>query len=107
MSKYMNKTIVVTVLLISSLPLVVCAGGGFNSPNNWDNSPNNWENSSNTWENSPNNWENSPNNYLDDRTIRDSNGDAKGYAVPKADGGINFYDNDGNRTGYLPRPRER
>lgn len=79
----MNKTIV-TVLLLSSLPLGVCAGGY-------------------SWENSPNNWENSPGNYLDDRTIRDSNGGAKGYAVPKADGGINFYDNDGNRTGYLPR----
>jgi len=100
----MNKTIV-TVLLLSSLPLGVCAGGYSweNSPNNWENSPNNWENSSNNWENSPNNWENSPGNYLDDRTIRDSNGGAKGYAVPKADGGINFYDNDGNRTGYLPR----
>lgn len=72
------------------------------SPNNWKNSPDNWENSPNNWKNSPNNWENSPNRWGNERVIRDGSGNAVGYAVPKEGGGVNFFDYEGNRTGYLP-----
>ena len=72
------------------------------SPNNWENSESNWENSSSNWQNSPHNWENSRHNYGNERIIRDGNGNAVGYAVPKKDGGVNYYDFDGNRKGYQP-----
>ena len=70
------------------------------NPNNWNNSPNNWENSPNNWNNSHNNWENSPNNLNSDRIIRNEEGEPTGYSVPKSDGGTNYFDLDGNRTGY-------
>jgi hypothetical protein len=72
------------------------------NPNNWVNNPNNWENNPNNWKNNKNNWENSSNRQGNERIIRDSNGNPTGYAVPKQDGGVNFYDNKGNRRGYLP-----
>lgn len=91
-------------LLFLSLPAI--AGDWESSPNNWKNSPNNWENSSNNWKNSPNNWQNSPNNSSGNNgTVRNSDGSSAGYAVPKADGGVNIYDNNGNRTGYIPSRR--
>ena len=66
-----------------------------------------WENSPNNWKNSPNNWENSPNNSSGNNgTVRNSDGSSAGYAVPKADGGVNIYDNNGNRTGYIPSRRQ-
>ena len=37
-----------------------------------------------------------------ERIIRDNNGKLTGYAVPKRDGGVNFFDLKGNRRGYLP-----
>jgi hypothetical protein len=46
------------------------------------------------------NMENNPININSDRIIRDSSGEATGYAVPKADGGVNYYDLQGNRQGY-------
>jgi hypothetical protein len=72
------------------------------SPNNWNNNPNNWENSKYNWNNNPNNWDNSPLNYGNERIIRDNSGNPKGYIVPKSDGGINYFDLDGNRKGYSP-----
>lgn len=48
------------------------------------------------------NWDNSPNRWGNERIIRDEHGRAQGYAVPKEDGGINFFDFDGQRRGYLP-----
>lgn len=89
-------------LLGISLSTTAVAQDWNSSPNNWENSPNNWENSPNNWKNSPSNWENSPNRYGNERIIRDSDGNPAGYAVPKQDGGVNFYDNQGNRSGYLP-----
>jgi hypothetical protein len=61
----------------------------------WDSSPYNWKNS-------PHHWDNSPHKYNNDRIIRDNQGNATGYAVPKDDGGVNYYDLEGNRTGYKP-----
>jgi hypothetical protein len=75
------------------------------SPFNWQNSPHNWDNSPHNWRNSPNNWENSPHRFGNDRIIRGPTGTPEGYAVPKPDGGINFFGLDGTRQGYLP-PRE-
>ncbi len=73
-----------------------------NSPNNWQNSPQNWQNSSANWKNSPQNWENSANNYNNANGIHDSNGNRIGYTVPSADGGLNYFNNDGSRRGYQP-----
>lgn len=72
------------------------------NPNNWQNSPYNWNNSPYNWQNSPNNLQNSPNKWGNDRIIRDNQGNPSGYAVPKEDGGVNFFDLKGNRRGYLP-----
>ena len=47
------------------------------------------------------NYENSPMNYNSNRIIRDDSGNATGYAVPKANGGLNIYNLDGIREGYL------
>lgn len=71
-----------------------------NSPYNFQNSEMNWENSPMNFRNSPMNMENNPININSDRIIRDSSGEATGYAVPKADGGVNYYDLQGNRQGY-------
>ncbi len=73
------------------------------SPYNYKNSPYNYENSPYNYKNSPYNYDNSPYKYNNDRIIRDNKGRAKGYAVPKDDGGVNYYDFDGNRQGYKPR----
>ena len=94
------KKLLLTLAIISSS---VFAGvtSWEDSPYNWDNSENNWDNSPNNWENSPNNWENNPNNWNSDRVIRDNEGNPTGYAVPKDGGGVNIYDLDGNREGYV------
>ena len=76
------------------------------SPHNWQNSPHNWENSPYNWKNSPHNWDNSPYKWDNDRIIRDNQGKRKGYAVPKEDGGVNYYDFEGNRNGYKPGQNE-
>jgi hypothetical protein len=73
----------------------------------WDQSPMNFENSEYNFENSPMNFNNSPGNFLNspmnwgsDRIIRDNEGHAEGYAVPKPGGGINYFDLEGHRKGY-------
>jgi hypothetical protein len=73
-----------------------------NNPDNWQNSPQNWQNSSQNWKNSPQNWQNSANNYNNANGIYDSNGNRFGYSVPSANGGINYFNNDGSRRGYKP-----
>jgi len=61
-----------------------------------------WKSSPYNWKNSPYNWENSPMRWDNERIIRDENGEPTGYAVPKRDGGVNFFDLEGKRRGYLP-----
>ena len=73
-----------------------------NSPDNWQNSSQNWQNSSQNWKNSPQNWQNSGNNYNNANGIYDSSGNRTGYSVPSANGGINYFNNDGSRRGYRP-----
>jgi hypothetical protein len=93
--------------ILFSLSLILSTGNASasdynSSPNNYNNSPNNYDNSPNNYNNSPNNYENSPNKYGNKRIIRDNDGNPSGYAVPKSDGGINYFDMDGNRIGYQP-----
>jgi len=71
-----------------------------NSPNNFENSPLNFQNSPNNFNNSPMNFQNNPMNLNSDRIIRDNSGHARGYAVPKSDGGVNYFDLQGHREGY-------
>jgi hypothetical protein len=73
-----------------------------NSSDNWQNDSQNWQNSSQNWKNSPQNWQNSGNNYNSANTIYESNGNRIGYSVPSANGGANYFNNDGSRRGYQP-----
>jgi hypothetical protein len=73
-----------------------------NSPDNWLNNSQNWENSSQNWKNNPQNWQNNPSNYNSTNGIYDSNGNRVGYSVPNANGGVNYFNNDGSRRGYAP-----
>ena len=75
---------------------------GLVAAQSWNSSPNNWNNSANNWNNSPNNWNNSPNNMSSRNGIYDGDGNRTGYAVRRPDGGVNFFDNGGNRRGYRP-----
>ena len=100
----MKKVIVFLVLFLA----VPCFGQDYeSSPFNYDNSPYNYENSPYNYRNSRDNWDNSPYKWGNDRIIRDNDGNPQGYAVPKRDGGVNFFDLDGNRKGYEPAPRRR
>jgi hypothetical protein len=97
------------IRLLSLMLLTAMAGPGLadstlwnNSPLNYENSPYNYENSSSNYNNSPMNWENSRSNVSSDRIIRNNEGEAIGYAVPKRDGGVNFFDLEGKRRGYTP-----
>ena len=73
-----------------------------NSPDNWENSPQNWQNSPDNWKNSPQNWQNSSSNYNSTNGIYDSSGNRTGYSVPTANGGINYFNNDGSPRRYQP-----
>jgi hypothetical protein len=73
-----------------------------NNPDNWQNSPQNYQNSAQDWKNSPQNWQNSANNYNSSNGIYDSAGNRVGYSVPTANGGMNYFNNDGSRRGYQP-----
>lgn len=98
--KRLAKGIILAALLLWSGTALAQSWNA--SPNNWSNSPNNWENSPNNWKNSPNNWQNSPNRWGNERIVRDNHGNPHGYAVPRQDGGVNFFDFNGNRRGYAP-----
>jgi hypothetical protein len=98
-----TRTLGIALALATMLGIGVAtahAGSWENSPNNWANSPNNWANSPNNWANSPNNWANSPNNQYGGNRVYGNDGAAQGYAVPKAGGGTNYFDFNGNRRGY-------
>ena len=71
-----------------------------NNPMNYENSEMNYENSPMNYNNSPMNYQNNPMNYNSDRIVRDNSGHAMGYAVPKPDGGVNYFDMQGHREGY-------
>lgn len=98
-----NQSVIlaVTVGLLTSMTVEADAPPSWNnSPLNYQNSELNYENSSLNYNNSPLNYQNSPLNYNSERVIRDNSGQATGYAVPKPDGGVNYFDLEGNREGY-------
>lgn len=86
--------------IISTVPAQADVTSWNNSPMNYQNSEMNYENSPMNYNNSPMNYENSPMNYNSERIIRDNSGQATGYAVPKSDGGVNYFDMEGHREGY-------
>lgn len=92
MRSFFTLGIFIIILLAQLIPIDAMAQDWASSPNNWQNNEKNWENSSKNWKNSPNNWENSPSKWGNERIVRDKNGNAAGYAVPKQDGGVNLYD---------------
>jgi hypothetical protein len=54
------------------------------------------------YKNSPYNYKNSPYNLNSSNGIYDEDGERQGYAVRRSDGGVNFFNDEGNRTGYMP-----
>jgi len=91
------KSKIILLLLSTS---VYADGPWESSPYNWENNSLNWDNSSLNWDNNSLNWDNNPNNWDSNRIIRNTDGDATGYAVPKTGGGVNYYDLKGDRKGY-------
>jgi len=75
-----------------------------NSPLNWDNSPLNFNNSPLNYNNSPLNWQNSPLNSNATNGVFDTNGNRIGYTTVTPQGTVNIYNNQGDRTGYVPPP---
>jgi hypothetical protein len=94
--------ILFVAVFMTAISSAVFAQDWNSSPYNWQNSPYNWQNSPHNWQNSPHNWQNSRHNWGNERVIRDERGNAQGYAVPRSDGGVNFFGYDGTRQGYLP-----
>ncbi|MEP6605001.1 MAG: hypothetical protein ABJA60_02660 [Nitrosospira sp.] len=64
-----------------------------NNPYNNDNNP--WASKNNPFNNDNNPWNNNARNI-----IRDTDGNATGYAVERKSGGKNIFDLKGNRRGY-------
>lgn len=95
--------IATAVIALLAIGISFAHADGFwdSSPYNWENNSLNWDNSSFNWENNSLNWDNSPSNWNSNRIIRNTDGDATGYAVPKIDGGVNYFNLDGIREGYL------
>jgi hypothetical protein len=91
----------VILLLVIGISFAQADGPWESSPYNWENNSLNWDNSSLNWDNNSLNWDNNSNNWDSNRIIRNPDGNATGYAVPKADGGINYFNLDGVREGYL------
>lgn len=114
----MKTTMVLTLLLVASTASAwesdhfespythqreaPAAGSWATNPRNWANSGSNWDNSPFNWQNNPRNWANSPNNFAAENGIYAPDGSRQGYAVPRSDGGLNLFDNDGRREGYVP-----
>ena len=72
------------------------------SPYSYSNSPYNYDNSSLNYKNSPLNYDNSSLNSRSTNGIYSEGGDRIGYGVQRSDGGVNFFDNGGNRIGFQP-----
>ena len=97
------KILAILFIFLVIFPGLAIAQTDYNSsPYNYKNSPYNYENSPYNYKNSPYNYDNSPYKYNNDRITRDNRGRATGYAVPKQDGGVNYFDLKGNRKGYKP-----
>ena len=100
MSSTLKRTLSVLSLLVATFSVSADPTLWSQNPMNYANNPLNYQNSPLNYNNSPMNWENNPMNLNSHRIIRDNSGRAMGYAVPKPDGGVNYYDVDGDREGY-------
>jgi hypothetical protein len=88
--------------------LVICFSPSFSLSDDfdWQGSPQNWANSPYNFENSPLNFKNSPDNFQNRKdnperiNIVNLLGLVTGYAIVKEDGGVNYFNNDGERVGY-------
>jgi len=96
----MHRILITTLLLASAQ--VAQARDWNSNPNNWANSQGNWANNSGNWANNPSNWANNPSNQYGGNRVYGSDGSQQGYAVPRGDGGTNYFDFSGNRRGYSP-----
>jgi hypothetical protein len=97
------KKLIVSMILVSTFSSSVFAqqGYGEDSPYHSNNNPYASENNPYNSNNNPYNSNNNPYNSNSNRIIRDENGRATGYAVPRSDGGVNYFDYSGEgRKGY-------
>ena len=97
------RNIISGMILVSTFSSSVFAqqGYGEDSPYHSNNNPYASENSPYNSNNNPYNSLNNPYNSSSNRIIRDENGRATGYAVPRSDGGVNYFDYSGEgRKGY-------
>jgi len=95
---------ILLALIIAFVSGVVFADGvDFNTSNPYTSSNNPYTSSNNpyTSNNNPYSNDNNPYNQSSTRIIRDNSGQPTGYAVPKADGGTNYFNyGSTGRTGY-------
>ncbi len=99
----MRKFILILAMAIFlSVPVMAMAWGPNTSPYNPRNSPYHPENSPYHPRNSPYHPENSPFKPDNPNLLRDTQGNPRGYVVPRSDGGRNYFDMQGNRRGYQP-----
>ena len=97
--RYPLKTFAL-IALIASTPFAAHAQWTVeSSPYSVQNSPYSIENSPYSIQNSPYSIPNTPGGA---NGIYGNNGQWQGYAVPRPDGGVNIFDPNGNRAGYLP-----
>ena len=96
------KHLLIALTITLALPCAAFAGAWGSNPSAWENNQANWENNKSNWQNSPNNPENRPNPFIKNNTTYDNQGKPNGYTVEKKDGGVNYFDQNGNRKGYRP-----
>ena len=100
----MKKVLLISATLLVSNSLLAQQSYNFNnSPQNFNNSPQNFNNSPQNFNNSPQNFNNSPQNFNSTNGVYDTQGNRQGYQVQSPTGVINYFDNNGNRTGYAPK----
>ena len=88
--------ILLAFILAFASGVVFADGTDFNTSNPYTSSNNPYTSNNNPYSN-----DNNPYNQSSTRIIRDNSGQPTGYAVPKADGGTNYFNyGSTGRTGY-------
>lgn len=117
--KYLNLTLLLTLALSCDLLLAQDSSPSTSNSDatssevesledSWEYSPSNWKNSKYNFDNSTYNYRNTPTFFINQKgnperlNIIGLLGMVTGYAVPKADGGVNYFNNDGLRIGFSP-----
>ena len=87
---------IIIIILVCASGVVFADGTDFNTSNPYTSSNNPYTSNNNPYSN-----DNNPYNQSSTRIIRDNSGQPTGYAVPKADGGTNYFNyGSTGRTGY-------